>query len=143
MPLATESVHVRVHVKGDEILGINFLLLFYCFGPRTGHRNSYLERHLPIGLTLRIDAAGGHSITADMEQEWPEISMETVIARAPEALLLYRNGEVNINVLRTLPGWNVLPAVRSQRVYYTDLRIDFASPIAIEALEDLARQFHP
>jgi len=124
---------VRARVRGKPVVSI-YMPISY-------------EPNMTIGrgsfITEIIDAAGGHSITADMEQEWPEISMETVIARAPEALLLYRNGEVNINVLRTLPGWNVLPAVRSQRVYYTDLRIDFASPIAIEALEDLARQFHP
>jgi iron complex transport system substrate-binding protein len=33
--------------------------------------------------------------------------------------------------------------VKEQRVYYVDSRINFPSPIAIDALEDLAKQFHP
>jgi iron complex transport system substrate-binding protein len=90
-----------------------------------------------------IDAAGGHSITSDINQEWPHISMETVIARAPEALLMMRGGTVTIDSLQTRPGWNTLPAVKNRRVYYVDKRVDFPSPVAIDALEDLAKQLHP
>jgi len=90
-----------------------------------------------------IEAAGGHSITSDIDQEWPHISMEIVIARAPEALVLFRHGKMTLDTLETRPGWNVLPAVRNRRAYYVDERINSSSPIAIEALEDLAKQFHP
>jgi iron complex transport system substrate-binding protein len=69
--------------------------------------------------------------------------METVVARAPSALLMMRGGKTTIESLRDRPGWSVLPAVRSNRVYYVDKRVDFPSPIAIDALEDLAKQFHP
>ncbi len=105
------------------------------------------EPNMTIGkgsfITEIIAAAGGRSITADIEQEWPEISMETVIARAPQALVLFTDSKFSIDVLKTRPGWSVLPAIRNRRVYTVDKRIDFPSPIAIEALEDLARQFHP
>jgi iron complex transport system substrate-binding protein len=90
-----------------------------------------------------IEAAGGHSITADLPQEWTYISMETVVARAPQALLMMRDGQVTLDALRERPGWNTLPAVKNRRVYLMDKRMDFPSPIAIEALEDLAKQFHP
>ena len=43
-------------------------------------------------ITEIIEAAGGHSITADIRQEWPHISMEAVVARAPQALLMMRGG---------------------------------------------------
>lgn len=94
-------------------------------------------------ITEIIALAGGHSITDDINQEWPQISMETVVARAPSALLMMRGGKTTIESLRDRPGWSVLPAVRSNRVYYVDKRVDFPSPIAIDALEDLAKQFHP
>jgi iron complex transport system substrate-binding protein len=94
-------------------------------------------------ITDIIEAAGGESITADLAQEWPQISMETVVARAPEALLLVRGGRITIDILKDRPGWNALPAVREKRVYFVDRRIEFPSPIAIDALEDLAKQFHP
>ena len=90
-----------------------------------------------------IDAAGGHSITSDINQEWPHISMEAVIARAPEALLMMRGGTITIDALQNRPGWSALPAVKNRRVYYIDKKVDFPSPIAIDALEDLAKQLHP
>jgi ABC-type Fe3+-hydroxamate transport system substrate-binding protein len=94
-------------------------------------------------ITEMIALAGGHSITDDIHQEWPHISMETVIARAPAALLMLRGGRTTMASLKDRAGWNTLPAVREGRVYYLDKRMDFPSPIAIDALEDLAHQFHP
>jgi ABC-type Fe3+-hydroxamate transport system substrate-binding protein len=94
-------------------------------------------------ITEIIEAAGGESITADLAQEWPQISMEAVVARAPEALLLVRGGRITIDILKDRPGWNALPAVRERRVYFVDRRVEFPSPVAIDALEDLAKQFHP
>jgi ABC-type Fe3+-hydroxamate transport system substrate-binding protein len=90
-----------------------------------------------------IEAAGGKSVTDDLASDWPHISMEAVLARAPEALVLVRGGKTTLKVLRDRPGWNSVPAVQNQRVYYVDGRIEFPSPIAIDALEDLAKQFHP
>jgi iron complex transport system substrate-binding protein len=90
-----------------------------------------------------IEAAGGHSITDDLNQEWPRVSMEAVIARAPQALLMMRGGTLTPNLLKSRPGWEILPAVRSGRVYFVDKRVNFPSPVAIDALEDLAKQFHP
>jgi iron complex transport system substrate-binding protein len=94
-------------------------------------------------ITEVIEAAGGKSITSDLVQEWPQISMETVVARAPKALLLVRGGRITIDILKDRPGWNALPAVRESRIYFVDNRVEFPSPVAIDALEDLAKQFHP
>jgi iron complex transport system substrate-binding protein len=94
-------------------------------------------------ITDIIEAAGGHSITDDLNQEWPRISMEAVIARAPQALLMMRGGMISPDILKTRPGWDKLPAVRAGRVYFVDKRVNFPSPVAIDALEDLAKQFHP
>jgi ABC-type Fe3+-hydroxamate transport system substrate-binding protein len=90
-----------------------------------------------------IEAAGGRSVTDDLAADWPHISMETVLERAPEALLLVRGGKTTLAVLQDLPGWSSVPAVQNRRVYYVDRRIDFPSPVAIDALEDLAKEFHP
>jgi ABC-type Fe3+-hydroxamate transport system substrate-binding protein len=90
-----------------------------------------------------IEAAGGRSVTDDLSADWPQISMEVVLARAPEALLLVRGGKTTMEVLESRPGWSSVPAVQARRAYYVDGRIDFPSPVAIDALEDLAKQFHP
>ncbi len=94
-------------------------------------------------ITEIIEAAGGRSITDDLQADWPQISMETMVARAPETLLLIRDGKMTFDVLKDRPGWSGLPAVRMHRAFYVDDRIDLPSPVAIDALEDLARQFHP
>ncbi len=93
-------------------------------------------------ITEIIAAAGGRSVTDDLQTEWPTISLEVVLERAPDALLLVR-GKTTLQVLENRPGWSSMKAVRDHRAYYVDDRINFASPVAIDALEDLAKQFHP
>jgi iron complex transport system substrate-binding protein len=94
-------------------------------------------------ITEVIEAAGGHSVTDDLSTEWPQISMEIVLERAPDALLLVRGGKTTLQVLQERPGWSSMTAIKARRAYYVDDRINFASPVAIDALEDLAKQFHP
>jgi iron complex transport system substrate-binding protein len=94
-------------------------------------------------ITEIVDAAGGHSITDDLSTEWPEVSLEVVLSRAPDALLLVRGGKTTMKVLENRPGWSSMAAIKAHRVYYVDDRINFPSPVAIDALEDLAKQFHP
>jgi iron complex transport system substrate-binding protein len=94
-------------------------------------------------ITEIIAAAGGRSVTDDIAADWPQISMEAVMERSPQALLLVRGGKVSLDVLANRPGWSALPAVQARRVFYVDDRINFPSPVAIDTLEDLAREFHP
>ena len=124
---------VKAHVRGLPVITV-FMPISYD-PPITIGKGAY--------ITEIIAAAGGRSITADIDQEWAHVSMEAVIARAPEALIMYSDSKFTIATLAQRPGWGVLPAVRNHRVYTVDKRIDFPSPVAIDALEDLARQFHP
>jgi ABC-type Fe3+-hydroxamate transport system substrate-binding protein len=45
--------------------------------------------------------------------------------------------------IRGLPGWSTLPAIRNSKIFTVDDRIDSPSPVAFDALERLAQQFHP
>ena len=90
-----------------------------------------------------IEAAGGRSVTDDIGQEWPEVSLETLVSRQPDAILFLKGTPITAEELKTRPGWEHLRAVQQGRVYYTDDRIQYPSPIAFDALEDLAKQFHP
>ena len=94
-------------------------------------------------ITELIEIAGGHSVTGDIDQEWPQVSLEAVLARAPEALLLIRGSRMSMERIREQPGWDSMPAVKNNRVYYVDDRINLPSPVAFDALEELAKQFHP
>ena len=90
-----------------------------------------------------LETAGARSVTDDLIPDWPQISLEAVIARAPEALLLIRGGKVSIDTLKQRPGWSSLPAIQKGKVYYVESGIQEPSPVAIDALEELAREFHP
>jgi len=90
-----------------------------------------------------IEAAGGRSVTDDIAQEWPEVSLESIVSRQPDALLFIKGSKLTAEDLKTRPGWEHVKAVQQGRVYYVDDRIQYPSPIAFDALEDLAKQFHP
>jgi iron complex transport system substrate-binding protein len=94
-------------------------------------------------ISEMIDAAGGRSVTDDIAQEWPEVSLETIVSRQPDALLLMSGARIAFEDLRSRPGWGRVRAVQQGRVYYTDGRIEYPSPIAFDALEDLAKKLHP
>jgi ABC-type Fe3+-hydroxamate transport system substrate-binding protein len=56
---------------------------------------------------------------------------------------LIRGGKIDVSVLRNRPGWSTLPAIQTGKIYYVDGGIQDPSPIAIDALEELAKEFHP
>lgn len=94
-------------------------------------------------ITELISIAGAKSITEDLPSEWPQLSFETVLTRKPEYLLVVKGSQVTLESLRRQTVWKNIDAVKNGNVFYTDDRIEYPSPVAIDALEDLARQFHP
>jgi ABC-type Fe3+-hydroxamate transport system substrate-binding protein len=92
-----------------------------------------------------ISAAGGVSITADMAQAWPQISLEEVLRRSPDCLLLVRDahGGITQEQLAAHAGWDQLPALRDNHVLYVDERFIHPSPVAFDALPQLAKEIHP
>ncbi len=71
-------------------------------------------------ITEIIETAGAKSVTDDLIPDWPQISMEAVIARAPEALLLVRGGKVAHRYL-TEPARLEQPDRGAKgKVYYVD-----------------------
>jgi iron complex transport system substrate-binding protein len=94
-------------------------------------------------ITELIDIAGGKSVSDDLPNEWPRVSFEAIIARQPEYLLLVRGSPASLETLQQQAAWRRLGAVKKGKAFYADDRIDFPSPLAFDALEDLAKQFHP
>jgi ABC-type Fe3+-hydroxamate transport system substrate-binding protein len=94
-------------------------------------------------ITEILETAGAKSVTDDLTPDWPQISLETVITRAPDSLLLIRGGKIDISVLQKRPGWSSLPAIQTGKVYYVNSGIQEPSPVAVDALEELAKEFHP
>jgi iron complex transport system substrate-binding protein len=131
--LSSRVEAVRARVRGKQRVRV-FMLL-------------WADPILTVGkaafITDLIAAAGGDSITGNLPHEYPKISFETVVAMAPESLVLVRASSMSVENLAQRAGWDSLPAIRNRSVYYVDDRLNLPSPVAIDALEDLARQFHP
>ena len=125
------AIRVRAHGK----LAVNLLMPIWYDPIMTIGKYAY--------ITDMIAIAGGHSVTDDIPQEWPQVSLEAVIARAPEALLLVRGSGMSIESVQNRPGWQTLPALRNHRIYYVGPEIELPSPVAFNALEELAKELHP
>ena len=94
-------------------------------------------------LTGLIEIAGGHSVTSDLPNDWQDISLEAVMARAPQALLLVRHSSMSAEQILSRPGWSNLPAIKNKRIYYIDDRIELPCPVVFDGLEELAEELHP
>jgi len=92
-----------------------------------------------------ISAAGGESITADLDQAYPQISLEEVLRRPPDVILLVRgvHGGITRDDLKVHPGWDQLKAVKDNQVIYMGEQLFHPSPVVFDALQQLAKELHP
>lgn len=92
-----------------------------------------------------IQRAGGESVTGDEPLPYPRLSLETVVERRPDRIIVGRHGQETVEAL--LRGWERLGsvgAVREGRVYGVDGNlVHRPGPRMIEALRALARVIHP
>lgn len=90
-----------------------------------------------------VDAAGADNIFGDAGAQWPRVSLEEVVARAPEVVIVPR-GEGFVEPLERLPGWRDLPAVRAGRVHDVDADLfhRWGPDVALAAAR-LAAVLHP
>jgi iron complex transport system substrate-binding protein len=96
--------------------------------------------------------AGGENLGSRAFGRWPQVGLETLVGWAPEVLITtYMASEPNAETLaselenlRTLAGWNNLPAVRDGRVHYLDPDLmTRPGPRLVEALEQVVSLLHP
>ncbi|HUI43427.1 MAG TPA: cobalamin-binding protein [Terriglobia bacterium] len=92
-----------------------------------------------------IRRAGGTSISDDLQGEWPRVSLEAVLKRNPDVILLPRSQSYtpSLDDLRRLSGWRDLRAVKEGRVYLVPDTIVRPSPRLVDALEAVAKELHP
>lgn len=88
--------------------------------------------------------AGGHNVLADLDVLWPQLSLEEVLRRTPDVVVVASSGESRpLDALRDRPGWRDLPAVQTGRVYAVDPdRVNRPGPGMDEAAAALARVIH-
>jgi iron complex transport system substrate-binding protein len=89
-----------------------------------------------------IEAAGGYDVAADSPQPYPQYSLERLLARAPEVIVVGSHGDAP--PLAPLLAHPSLPAVRDRRVHRVDQDLLFRpGPRLVDGIETLARLLHP
>lgn len=93
-----------------------------------------------------IEIAGAHNIFEDAPGLWPTVSIEEVVNRQPDIVLLSQTEEIRVDIeqLRAAPGWRDLQAVRDGRALQIDADLyNRPGPRVIEAARQLAHLLHP
>lgn len=96
-------------------------------------------------LNDAIESAGGQSISSNLEEDWPRLSLEEVVRRDPDVILTARapGMEQRLQEIFSQPGWRELKAVRNRRVIVLDDKALRPGPRLVELIEELARGLHP
>jgi ABC-type Fe3+-hydroxamate transport system substrate-binding protein len=90
-----------------------------------------------------ITVAGGRNIFPDLEL-WPQINLEELLQRDPDVVVLAdTQTDEPVALLRSLPGWRELRAVRLGRVFrVSPYFFNRSGPTMPNAARELARFFH-
>jgi iron complex transport system substrate-binding protein len=68
-----------------------------------------------------IEIAGGRLAFPELGERWPEVSLEAILARQPDVLLVpVQPGGAPLDALARQTGWRDLAAVREGRVVGVD-----------------------
>ncbi len=92
-----------------------------------------------------LGIAGAQSISESSGQPWPHLSLEEILRRDPDFLVIPRSPDFapTRDELLRLPGWRRLAAVRENRIVYVPEAIQRPGPRIAEMLETLAQALHP
>ena len=129
----TRELRARIAGVESRVAGLSRPAVFVILGT---------EPLITVGagsfVTDLITRAGGRSISAEDPGDYPQYSVETVIARQPEMILLQSGEERLTDRLRQTP------AGRSDHVYHIDDDLLLRpGPRIVDGLEQLAAKLHP
>ena len=86
--------------------------------------------------------AGGRNIAGDIEEEWPQYSMEKLVEQDPDIIL--STIQAKPDGLAEASGYKELDAIKENwLIVLDDNLINRAGPRLIEGLEALAKGIHP
>lgn len=92
-----------------------------------------------------IEMAGGENVAVDLEGQYPQISIEELLVRDPDIILL---GDAAYGAtpeaVAERPGWDALSAIQNDQIYpVNDDPVSRPGPRLVEGLEELAQLIHP
>jgi len=84
---------------------------------------SYMTVGQPNFISDVITKAGGVNIFATETQQWPSVSSETIVQKNPDVILIpssMGSGVFNVTAIKARPGWNMINAVKNNRIVVMD-----------------------
>lgn len=93
-----------------------------------------------------IRMAGGENLGASLQGEWVQVSLEELIVRQPDLILLGDAtwGGVTAEDVAARAGWDALQAVKEGRIFpFDDNLVSRPGPRLVDGLEAMARLLHP
>lgn len=126
---------VRARTRGLPRPSVLFVVWFEPL--ITAGRNTFIQD--------AIHLAGGDSISGELHEDWPHLSLEEVIRRNPDIVVTAQGPgmEQRIREISGQAGWRELKAVRTGRLIVLDDKALRPSPRLVEVVEAMARAFHP
>jgi iron complex transport system substrate-binding protein len=93
-----------------------------------------------------IQFAGGKNITENEPMDYPLYSIEAVLKKAPEIIIMSSmdNKKDYSNLVNKWKHWRTIPAVKQNAIHVIDSNlVDRPTPRITQGLETLARMIHP
>ena len=97
-------------------------------------------------VDLLIGSAGGVNFGAELSGEWVQVSVEELLARQPDVIVLgdYTYGGVTPEQVRARAGWDALTAIQRNQVFtFDDNLVSRPGPRLVDGLEAMAKLLHP
>ena len=93
-----------------------------------------------------IHLAGGKSISENETLSYPLYSIETILSKAPEIIIMssMESNKDYSNLIKKWQNWKNIPAVKKNAIYVVDSNlVDRPTPRIVEGLEEMLRIIHP
>ncbi len=93
-----------------------------------------------------ISMAGGENLGARLKDDWAQISLEELISRNPDIILLGDAtwGGVTVESVQGRAGWDALGAVKNGQMFpFDDNLVSRPGPRLVDGLEAMAKLLHP
>lgn len=94
-----------------------------------------------------IVRAGGENIAGDADRPYPQLSLEVLLQRDPEVIIITDIGQYGGETpesVRARPGWQSVSAVRNNRVVPINPNlVNRPGPRVVDGFEAIARALHP
>lgn len=83
-----------------------------------------------------IEIAGGKNIFSDVDEAYPIVSEEQIIARMPEVIIIPTDLSSDADAIKNRAGWNAIPAVKNNKIFALDANsISRPSPRIVDSLK--------